>query len=139
MNSKKIKQLMLAGVLTALATTGAQGSENISLSHQVVGSENNGLFQSISLALTVSNQGLDDLHSVKLSPRGSEFSAQTKSNAMNIGYLPSMGESIIHLTANTPIAEEYFRSSMPVFFVLRGKTNMGNDIELPLYSQGGEQ
>ena len=130
---------MLTAALSFSVIGGAHGSESIGVSHQVVGSANNGLFQSISLALTVSNQSLQDLHSVKLSPYGTEFSAQTKEETMNIGYLPSMGESVIYLTANTPMAEEYFQSPMPVFFILRGKNSNGENVELPLYSQGGMQ
>ena len=132
---KTIKPLTTALALLICSASYA-ASDNIDMSHHVDANVNNGLYQSISLTLTINNSGLDDLHSVKIYPSGDEFAASERENIINVGYLPAMGQSVIHITANTAMAEAYFRSAMPVFFMLNAKTPGGTDIELPLHSLG---
>jgi len=135
MVTKITKPLMIALCLATFSAANAH--DHIDMSHHVVASIDNGMYQSISLTLTIRNNGIDDLHNVKISPSGNEFAMSERDSVFNIGYLPSMGQSVIQITADTPMAESYFHSMMPVFFLLSAKMPGGEIVELPLYSQGG--
>ncbi|MDH5299894.1 MAG: hypothetical protein OEW58_00830 [Gammaproteobacteria bacterium] len=134
---KPIKTLTATFALLAFSSAGAV--EQVSVSHRVVATGNHGVYSSITLALTVSNVGSSDLHNVKIYPGGDEFALDERNQAVNVGYLPAMGQTVLYLTADTPLAKEYFSSQLPVLFLLNGKLPGDKNIELPLHSQGGNQ
>lgn len=111
--------------------------EQLQLSHELISSQQNGTYQTVSLSLRINNPGSQDLHRVKLSPSGSEFASVDQDKPINIGYLPAMGQAVVEWRVNTPLAVEYFHSGMPLFFIIKAKQNNGEDIEFPVYSHGG--
>ena len=133
--SKLCKQLIAIFTMVLISNTMAFADGQLQLHHQVVDSQQNGAYQTVSFRLTIDNLSSQDLHRVRLLPSGSEFSSLTQDNLINIGNLPAMGQAVIEWTANTPVAVEYFQSGMPVFFI-KAKQEHGELIELPVYSHG---
>lgn len=133
---KSIRFSFLSAVFLLLLANPAFADSGIKLYHKIIDIQQSGDYQTLSLQLTIDNLSTMDLHRVKLSPTGGEFSAEALKNLVNIGNLPSMGQSVIQWTVKTPLAAEYFSSGMPVFFVMKAKKQNGEDIEVPVYSHG---
>ena len=115
----------------------ANAAGKLEVKHWVISSENSGSYQSIHIKLEINNLGDKDLHNVKLSPSDSIFSVSQQDSQINVGNLPAMGQSIVDWSFDTPAAEGYFSSGMPLFFILKAKQDNGDKIEFPVYSNGG--
>jgi len=127
--------ILLSSVFFISIFTPTHANEKIRIHHQLISHSQSESANSVTLTLFIENRGDNDITNVKLFSTGNEFSVNTKNKSINIGHLPSQGESVIQWTTTTPVEISYFKKEMPIFFQLHAKQNNNELLSLSLYSR----
>lgn len=132
----KASQLIPYTLYLAALTLGgnATAAKEVDIHHSLVNYNNAGNYGAVSLSLTVTNTGTANLSSVTLKPSGNEFAMSDMEQSIDVGELPAGTQTVVYWNAQSPLAEEYFQSGMPIFFHLEAKQD-GQLLTVPIYTQ----